>query len=89
MGPYDHRLTDKAYSSVITVTNISKSFYLQDGGKNQLRDKISEMQISKSKMPEFLILMPEVTNIIRYDMYKCAIPHAKCRRGAHLATLGR
>jgi len=30
--PYDHRL-NKAYLSAITVTNISKSFYLQDGGK--------------------------------------------------------
>jgi len=29
-------LPTKAYLSAITVTNISKSFYLQDGGKNQL-----------------------------------------------------
>ena len=29
-------LTNKAYLSAITATNISKSFYLQDGGKNQL-----------------------------------------------------
>ena len=34
--PYDHWLTNKAYLSAITVTNISKSFYLQHGGKNQL-----------------------------------------------------
>jgi len=34
--PYDHRLTNKAYLSAITATNISKSFYPQDGGKNQL-----------------------------------------------------
>ena len=34
--PYDHRLTNKAYLSVITVTNIYQEFYLQDGGKNQL-----------------------------------------------------
>jgi len=29
-------LPTKAHLSAITVTNISKSFYLQDGGKNQL-----------------------------------------------------
>ena len=34
--PYDKILTSKAYLSAITVTNISKIFYLQDGGKNQL-----------------------------------------------------
>ena len=34
--PYDHWLTNKAYSSAVTVTNISWSFYLQAGGKNQL-----------------------------------------------------
>jgi len=34
--PYDHWLINKAYLSVITVNNISKSSYLQDGGKNQL-----------------------------------------------------
>jgi len=34
--PYDYRLTNKAYLSGITVTKISRSFYLQDGGKNQL-----------------------------------------------------
>ena len=28
--------TNKAYLSAITVTNISQSFYLKDGGKNQL-----------------------------------------------------
>ena len=34
---YDHWLNNQAYLSAITVTNISiKSFYLQDGGKNQL-----------------------------------------------------
>jgi len=27
-----------AYLSAITVTNVSESFYLQDGGKNQLAD---------------------------------------------------
>ena len=32
----DHRFTNKAYLSTIMVTNISQSFYLQDGGKNQL-----------------------------------------------------
>jgi len=33
-----HMITDlpTAYFSAITVTNISKSFYLQDGGKHQL-----------------------------------------------------
>ena len=30
---YDHWFTIEAYLSVVTVTNISKSFYLQDGGK--------------------------------------------------------
>jgi len=34
--PYDHRLTNKAYLSAVTVTDISRSFYLQDGGKKQL-----------------------------------------------------
>jgi len=34
--PYDHGLTNKAFLSAITVTNISHNFYLQDGGKNQL-----------------------------------------------------
>ena len=35
--PRDHRLTNKAHLSAITVTNISQNFfYLQDGGKNQL-----------------------------------------------------
>ena len=34
--PYDQRLTSKAYLSAVTVTNISRSFYLHDGGKNQL-----------------------------------------------------
>ena len=35
--PYDHWLTNKAYSSAITVTNISQSFFcLEDGSKNQL-----------------------------------------------------
>ena len=34
--PYDHWLTNKVYLSAITVTNISKSFYRQDGGKSQL-----------------------------------------------------
>ena len=29
-------LTNKAYLSAITVTNIYQSFYLQDGGRNQL-----------------------------------------------------
>jgi len=33
---YDHWLTNKAYLSAVTVTNISQSFYLQDCGKNQL-----------------------------------------------------
>jgi len=33
---YYHRLTNKAYLSAVTVTNISRSFYLQDGGRNQL-----------------------------------------------------
>jgi len=32
----DHRITNKAYLSAITVTNIYQSFYLQDGGKKQL-----------------------------------------------------
>jgi len=32
----DVRLTNKAYLSAITVTNISQSIYLQDGTKNQL-----------------------------------------------------
>jgi len=34
--PYDHWLANKAYLSATTVTQISQSFYLQDGGKNQL-----------------------------------------------------
>ena len=34
--PYDQRLTSKAYLSAVTVTNISRRFYLHDGGKNQL-----------------------------------------------------
>jgi len=29
-------MINKAYLSAITVTNISQSFYLQDGGKTQL-----------------------------------------------------
>ena len=29
-------LTNKVYLSAITENNISRSFYLQDGGKNQL-----------------------------------------------------
>jgi len=29
---------NKAYLRAITVTNISRSFYLQDGGKNQLAE---------------------------------------------------
>jgi len=35
-SPYDHCLINKAYLSAITVTNISQSFYLQDGAKNRL-----------------------------------------------------
>ena len=31
--PQDHWLNIKAYLSAITATNISQSFYLQDGGK--------------------------------------------------------
>ena len=34
--PHDHWLTNKAFQSAITVTNIFRSFYLQDGGKNRL-----------------------------------------------------
>ena len=36
--PYDQWLTgvNKAYLSAITETSISQSFYLQDGGQNQL-----------------------------------------------------
>jgi len=34
--PYDQRLANKVYLSVVTVTNIFQSFYPQDGGKNQL-----------------------------------------------------
>jgi len=34
--PYDHWLTGKAYLSATAVTNISQSFCLQDGGKNQV-----------------------------------------------------
>ena len=36
--PYDYSLrpANKTYLSASTVTNIYKSFYLQDGGKNQL-----------------------------------------------------
>jgi len=34
--PHDHGLTNKVYLSTVTVTDISQSFYLQDGGKNQL-----------------------------------------------------
>ena len=34
--PYDHCLTNKACLGTITVTNISKNFYLQDDGRNQL-----------------------------------------------------
>ena len=33
--PHD-RLTNQTCLSAITVTNIAQSFYLQDGGKNQL-----------------------------------------------------
>ena len=35
--PHDHRLTSKAYLSAVAVSDIYRSFYLQDGGKNQLR----------------------------------------------------
>jgi len=44
--PYDRWLTNKAYLSGVTVTNISQSFYLQDGDKNQLawiRNKITPL----------------------------------------------
>jgi len=34
--PCDHGLANEAYLSAITATNISQSFYRQDGGKNQL-----------------------------------------------------
>jgi len=34
--PHDHRLTNRVYLCAITVASISQSFYLQDGGKNQL-----------------------------------------------------
>jgi len=35
--PHDHYLTNKAYLSAVTVTNISQEFfYLQGGGRNQL-----------------------------------------------------
>ena len=34
--PYDYWLTNKTYLTAITVKNISKSFFLQDDGKNQL-----------------------------------------------------
>ena len=30
---HDHRFTDKAYLNAITVTNISRGFYRQDGVK--------------------------------------------------------
>ena len=33
---YDHRLTNKAHLSAVTVTNISRGFCLQHGGRNQL-----------------------------------------------------
>jgi len=45
--PYDHRLTNKAYLSAVTVTNIFRSFYLQDGGKNQLALTVSECCLIK------------------------------------------
>jgi len=32
----DLPFTNEAYLSAVTVTNISQSFYLQDGGKNQV-----------------------------------------------------
>jgi len=35
--PHDHRLTSKAYLSAVAVSDIYRSFYLQDGDKNQLR----------------------------------------------------
>jgi len=44
--PYDHWLANKAHLNAITVTNISHSFHLQDGGKNQLayiRNKITSL----------------------------------------------
>jgi len=31
--PYDHWIANNPYLSAVTMTNISKSFYLQDGGK--------------------------------------------------------
>jgi len=33
---YAHWLTNKAYLRAIAVANIYQSFYLQDGGKNQV-----------------------------------------------------
>ena len=40
---------NKAYLSAITVTNISQSIYLQDGGKNQLaRQWVSEFEFQRA-----------------------------------------
>ena len=46
--PYDHRFTIEAYLSVVTVTNISKSFYLQDGGKINWRRYGTKLRLCHS-----------------------------------------
>jgi len=45
---YDHRFTIEAYLSVVTVTNISKSFYLQDGGKINWRRYGTKLRLCHS-----------------------------------------
>ena len=39
-------LTNKVYSSLITENNIFRSFYVQDGGKNQLAWKKNDVSVS-------------------------------------------
>jgi len=39
-------ITDKAYLSATTVTNFSRSFYLQDGGKNQLATDMEQNYVT-------------------------------------------
>ena len=91
--PYDHWLTNKAYLSAITVTNISQSFYLQDGGKNQLAycanyvtDTLCIAMTSKKQRQELVMyrcvnLTPFKLNLFRCKRLHnlCALPCAFCQ----------
>ena len=61
---YDHCLTKKAYSSAITVTNISPSFYLQDGGKISTGIDMEQNYATVTLCVQILLL----TYIITFDL---------------------